>query len=225
MQVNFQFYFSIFTILYSTASPNKIVIKSTNLKIQNVKLKYLEEINQLPIENTYSWTNNRSILKSLKVNNKKYKNARKASANFNQAHAKIIESPFSFVELVPDKDNLRVLWSDWSHPFLTIPNPYFFDHLLIFVSLYQHAKNQLIPFVHSSDTDNFRVLPQDQQYPFLIMPTPNIFKHFLWSCTGMQKHNSSGLFLRCSSFLNPETRWAIPVFWRPCLTKKVSINF
>ena len=127
MQVNFQFYFSIFTILYSTASPNKIVIKSTNLKIQNVKLKYLEEINQLPIENTYSWTNNRSILKSLKVNNKKYKNARKASANFNQAHAKIIESPFSFVELVPktiwesfDLTGHTHFWPYLTHTFLII---------------------------------------------------------------------------------------------------------
>ena len=40
---------SIFRIFCSTAT-NKIVIKLTKLKRQNVKLKYLEDINQLVIK-------------------------------------------------------------------------------------------------------------------------------------------------------------------------------
>ena len=42
-------YSSIFTVFYSWA-PNKIVIKLTTLKRQNVKLNYLEDINQLVIK-------------------------------------------------------------------------------------------------------------------------------------------------------------------------------
>ena len=52
----------------------------------------------------------------------------------------------------------------------------FFDQLLIFVNLYQHAKNQFIPSVHSSDTVNFKVPSHDWPHPFLTMPTPKTFK-------------------------------------------------
>ena len=52
----------------------------------------------------------------------------------------------------------------------------FFDQLLIFVNLYQHAKNQFIPSVHSSDTVNFKVPSYDWPHPFLTMPTPKTFK-------------------------------------------------
>ena len=55
VQVTLQFYFQIF---YNTA-PNKIVIKLTKLKRQNVKLKYLEDIKQLEIKNTFRGRNHR----------------------------------------------------------------------------------------------------------------------------------------------------------------------
>ena len=58
VQVTLQFYFQIF---YNTA-PNKIVIKLTKLKRQNVKLKYLEDIKQLVIKNTFRGRNHRSML-------------------------------------------------------------------------------------------------------------------------------------------------------------------
>ena len=48
--------------------------------------------------------------------------------------------------------------------------------LLTFVNLYQHAKNQFIPSVHSSDTVNFKVPSHDWPHPFLTMPTPKTFK-------------------------------------------------
>ena len=50
------------------------------------------------------------------------------------------------------------------------------DQLLTFVNLYQHAKNQFIPSVHSSDTVNFKVPSHDWPHPFLTMPTPKTFK-------------------------------------------------
>ena len=58
VQVTLQFYFQ---ISYSTA-PNKIVLKLTKLKRQNIKLKYLEDIKQLVIKNTFSGRNHGSML-------------------------------------------------------------------------------------------------------------------------------------------------------------------
>ena len=72
--------------------------------------------------------------------------------------------------------NFRVPWPDWPHPFLTMPTPKNFDQLLIFVNLYQHAKNQFIPSLHSSDTINFKVHSHDWPHPLLTMPTPETFK-------------------------------------------------
>ena len=65
---------------------------------------------------------------------------------------------------------------DWPRPFLTMPSKKSFDQLLIFVNQYQHAKNQLIPFVHSSDKFNFKVPSHDWQHPVLTIPTPKTFK-------------------------------------------------
>ena len=44
-----------------------------------------------------------------------------------------------------DKVNFRILWPDWPHPFLTMSfhSQIFFDQLLIYVNLYQHARNRL----------------------------------------------------------------------------------
>ena len=47
------------------------------------------------------------------------------------------------------------------------------------MNLYQHAKNQLIPSVHSSDTVNFRVQRPDGSNPFLTMPNQKIFNQLL----------------------------------------------
>ena len=40
-----------------------------------------------------------------------------------------------------DTANFRVLWSYWPHPFLATSIQKFSDQLLIYVNLYQHAKN------------------------------------------------------------------------------------
>ena len=60
-----------------------------------------------------------------------------------------------------------------------MPTPKIFHHLLIFVSLNQHAKNQFISSVHSSDTVSFRVHRPDWPCPFLTMPNQKIFNQLL----------------------------------------------
>ena len=54
-----------------------------------------------------------------------------------------------------------------------------FDQLLVFVTMYQHAKNQFILSVHSSVTVNFRIPSPDWPHTFLTMLTPKIFNHLL----------------------------------------------
>ena len=75
-----------------------------------------------------------------------------------------------------ETSNFIVPWPDWPHPSLTMPTQKNCDQLLIFVNLYQHAKNQFIPSVHSSDTVNFKVPSHDWPHPVLTMPTPKTFK-------------------------------------------------
>ena len=44
-----------------------------------------------------------------------------------------------------------VLRPDWPHPSLAMPIENIFDQLLIYVNLYQHAKNQAISLICSGD--------------------------------------------------------------------------
>ena len=57
-----------------------------------------------------------------------------------------------------------------------MPTQKIFDQLFIFVNLYQHAKNQFISSVHSSDTVSFKVPSHDWPQPFLTMQAPKTFK-------------------------------------------------
>ena len=57
--------------------------------------------------------------------------------------------------------------------------------------MYQHAKNQFIPSVHSSDTVNFRVLPPKGPHQFLML-TPKIFNHLL-ICVNLYQHAKNQL--------------------------------
>ena len=41
--------------------------------------------------------------------------------------------------------------TNWPNPFLAMPIQKFFDQLLIYVNLYQHAKNQAISLICSGD--------------------------------------------------------------------------
>ena len=60
-----------------------------------------------------------------------------------------------------------------------MPTQKIFDQLLIFVITYQHVKNQVIPFVYSSDTVNFRVQRPDWPNLFLTMPHQKLFNQHL----------------------------------------------
>ena len=71
---------------------------------------------------------------------------------------------------------------DRSHPILTMPTPKIFHQLLIFVIMYQYAKNKFIPSAHSWDTVNFRVLSTDWSHPFLTMLTAKNFQSLFNLC-------------------------------------------
>ena len=88
--------------------------------------------------------------------------------------------------------NFRVPWPDWPHPFLTMPTPKNFDQLLIFVNLYQHAKNQFISSIHPSNTVKFRALPHDWPHPFFIKPVLKILNHLL-ICMNLYQHAKNQL--------------------------------
>ena len=79
---------------------------------------------------------------------------------------KISYSIYSFLRLPITR--LVTTISDHAHPKI-------FNHLLICMNLYQHAKNQLIPKVHSWDTINFRVQRPNWPHLFLTMPNQKIF--------------------------------------------------
>ena len=150
-------------------------------------------------------------------------------AIFDQTHPKIIELTLSIAEFAPawknqfipsghfwDTVNFRVLWPDWPNSILTLPTQKFFDQLLVFENLYQHAKNQFIPSVHSSGTVNFRVPSPDLSHPFLIMFTLKIFNH-LKICVNLYHHAKNQLILSVLSgdrvnFRVQRPNWSHPYF-------------
>ena len=71
--------------------------------------------------------------------------------------------------------------------FLTTPTQTSLNQLLAFLNLYQHAKNQFLPSVHSSDRVNFRAPSPNWPVPFSTMLTPNIFTHLL-ICLNLRQH-------------------------------------
>ena len=68
---------------------------------------------------------------------------------------------------------------DWSHPFLTMPTPKIFKHLLNCMNSYQHGKNQLIQYLHSSDTANLRVQRPDWPHSFFDHVQQKVFDQLL----------------------------------------------
>ena len=66
------------------------------------------------------------------------------------------------------------------------------DQILIFVNLYQHARNQFIPSAHSSDTVNLWVLLPDWPHPFSIKLTRKTFNRLL-ICVKLCQHAKNQL--------------------------------
>ena len=85
------------------------------------------------------------------------------------------------------------------------------------MNLYQHAKNQFITFVHSSDTVNFRVLSHDWSHPLLSRPIPTIFNHFL-ICMNLYQHAKNHLILLVHSWDTVNFRVQRPDWPYPFLT-------
>ena len=68
------------------------------------------------------------------------------------------------------------------------------------MNLHQHAKNQFLPFVHSSDRVNYRVPSHDWPHPLLTTPTPKIF-NVLLTCMNLYHHAKNQLVLEIQSTL------------------------
>ena len=68
------------------------------------------------------------------------------------------------------------------------------------MNLHQRAKNQFLPFVHSSDRVNYRVPSHDWPHPLLTTPTPKIFKVLL-TCMNLYHHAKNQLVLEIQSTL------------------------
>ena len=105
--------------------------------------------------------------------------------------------------------------------FWQIPIQNIFDQLLIFVIIYQHAKNQLISSVHSSDTVNFRDLSS------LAMLNP---KFSITFCVKLYQHAKNHLTPSVHSWDSINFRvqrpdWPHPFFTIPNQKKINLINF
>ena len=69
--------------------------------------------------------------------------------------------------------------------------PKIFNQLLICMNLYQHAKNQLDPSVHSYDTVNFRIQrPEWPPYPTKKFLSTSNFCEFVSICHEYNQLNS-----------------------------------
>ena len=114
----------------------------------------------------------------------------KTMAVLDHTYPKIIESTFSFPEFVPAcKKSLYFICSFLKYYLILeshdqtghidlwpCPLKKYFDQLLIFVNLYQHAKSVILS-VHSSDTVNFRVSSPDLPHTFFDQAYAKNFKH------------------------------------------------
>ena len=123
-----------------------------------------------------------------------------------------------------DNAVFRVSWTKRAWPFLTTPTEKSLNQLLIFLNLYQHAKNQFLPSVHSSDIVSFRVPSTNWPFLFLTILNPKIFNHFL-ICVNLCQHAKNQLISSIHSGDIVNSRVQRPdcigqtYFW-PCSTKK-----
>ena len=110
-------------------------------------------------------------------------------------HQKITESTFSFPEFVVawknqfipsahfwDTVNFRVPWSDFH---MNRPDQIFLQ-LLVFVNLYQHAKNEAVSLICSEEKDDLKILQSYWLRVFWPISQNNIFPKYR-ICVGTQK--------------------------------------
>ena len=72
---------------------------------------------------------------------------------------------------------------------------YIFESLMtrLTAPIFEHATNQFIPFVHSSDRVNFRVISYAWPHPFLTTPIPKF--SVLLTCMRLYQHAKNQLIL------------------------------
>ena len=81
------------------------------------------------------------------------------------------------------------------------------------MNLHQHAKNQFIPFVHSSNRVNFRVPSHDWPHPFLTTPTAKIFNVPL-ICMNLYQYAKNQLILKDTVNFRFQRPDLLNVLWR-----------
>ena len=97
------------------------------------------------------------------------------------AHPKNFQSSFNHPannQLVPsvlswDTVNVRVQRPDWPHSFLTMP----YQKLLIFVNLYQHAKNEAVSLIYSGEMLDLKILQSEWLRAFWPISHEKHFSH------------------------------------------------
>ena len=102
--------------------------------------------------------------------------------------------------------NFRVPLLDWPHRFLTMPTPKVLNDLLTCMNFNKHAKNQLIPYVHSYEKSILKTRDQIAHNQFWPCSTKKFSTnfYFLGICINMQKRGYFiNLFWGNSCFENP----------------------
>ena len=75
-----------------------------------------------------------------------------------------------------DTVSFRVQRPDWPSPFLTTTKQKIFDQLLIFVNLYQHAKNEAVSLISSGRIIDLKILQSDWLRAFWPISQEKVFQ-------------------------------------------------
>ena len=105
----------------------------------------------------------------------------------------------------------------------TTPTQKSMNQLLAFLNFHNHAKNQFIPSIHSSNTVNFRVLPPDWPHQFLTTPISKIFNLLIFKT--LYQHAKNQLILSVHSWYTVKFRVQRPDWPHPLLTIPNQKNF
>ena len=78
-----------------------------------------------------------------------------------------------------DTINFRFQRPDWPHPFLNMPNQKIFNQLLIFMNLYQHAKNEAVSPPCSGEIVDLKILESHWLRAFWPISQKQVFSKYI----------------------------------------------
>ena len=78
-----------------------------------------------------------------------------------------------------DTINFRFQRPDWPHPFLNMPNQEIFNQLLIFMNLYQHAKNEAVSPPCSGEIVDLKILESHWLRAFWPISQKQVFSKYI----------------------------------------------